>query len=170
MKKQILPLVGTILVILLAAGGIGAMAAELLTGPIRTSPSIEAPTQPGTEAPTEPTAPSDTAAPSETTVPTLPVETTIASPADTIAPAPVTGLISAAQARAIAAGYVGGSPAFLEVSLDADDNPPVYEIELISGNYRYEIDIHAVTGSILELERETLASEDDSHDDEAEDD
>ncbi len=37
-----------------------------------------------------------------------------------------------------------------------DDGVPVYEVELILGNYEYEFKIHAKTGKILKQERDWI--------------
>lgn len=71
-------------------------------------------------------------------------------------------LISLDDAKAIALNYVGSEAVILETEFDRDDNPPKYEITLVAGDFEYEIEIHAVTGAIIEMERE---SADDSVDD-----
>ena len=37
-----------------------------------------------------------------------------------------------------------------------DDGIPVYEIEMIKGEYEYELKIHAKTGKILEKEKDWI--------------
>ncbi|WFA08163.1 PepSY domain-containing protein [Tissierella sp. Yu-01] len=53
----------------------------------------------------------------------------------------------------------------LEIELDDDDNPSSYEIEFRYGNYEYEIKINAVTGAILDYERNRIDAEEDYDDD-----
>lgn len=76
-------------------------------------------------------------------------------------------LISLDAAKAIALAQVGSGAVILEAELDDEDNPPKYEITLIAGGYEYEIEIHAVTGSIIEMEREQAEGPDDESDDES---
>ena len=42
----------------------------------------------------------------------------------------------------------------LEWEYDRDDGVPVYELEFRSGEYEYDFDIHALTGKILEWDKE----------------
>lgn len=69
-------------------------------------------------------------------------------------------LISLDAAKSIALAQVGSDAVILEAELDAEDNPPKYEITLIAGGYEYEIEIHAVTGAIIEMEREPAEAPD----------
>lgn len=57
------------------------------------------------------------------------------------------------QAVGLVKDRVGNAARVLSVEAEFDDNPPVYEIELIDDQYHYEIEIHAITGAILEYER-----------------
>lgn len=76
------------------------------------------------------------------------------------------GLIKLDQAVAIALQQAPGA-AYAGFELD-DDYPPVYEIFLVSGSTGYEIEIHAVTGAVLEIETSTYgSSSDDEGDDES---
>ncbi len=70
--------------------------------------------------------------------------------------APATQL-SEADAKAIALAHAGlteDQVRRLKVKLDRDDGILVYELEFLSGNYEYEYDIHAETGTILEWDKE----------------
>lgn len=76
---------------------------------------------------------------------------------------PSVQLISKDQAAAIALAQVGGT--VVEIEFESEDNPPLYEIKLITDEYEYEIKVHAVTGALLDLEKERIESSDDSSDD-----
>lgn len=58
----------------------------------------------------------------------------------------------------------------LEIELDDDYNPSTYEIEFKYGDYEYEIKINAVSGAILEYERDRVDADNDYDDDEDEED
>lgn len=47
----------------------------------------------------------------------------------------------------------------LEIKTD-DDNPPSYELLIEVNNYKYEVTIHAISGSVLDYEREYLGQDD----------
>jgi len=67
------------------------------------------------------------------------------------------GQISAEQAKSIALERAGVSAAdarFEKVELDYDDGRAHYEIEFSVGNVEYEADVDAVTGAIIEFERD----------------
>ena len=57
------------------------------------------------------------------------------------------------KAKQIALDAVPGATVY-KAEADTDDGVPVYEIELIKGNYEYEFKIHANTGKILEQEKD----------------
>ena len=76
-------------------------------------------------------------------------------------------LISLDDAKTIALAQVSSGAVILEADFDDDDNPPKYEITLVAGGYEYEIEIHAVTGSIIEMEREPAESPDTEIDEES---
>lgn len=61
--------------------------------------------------------------------------------------------ISSEQAKKIALKKVPGGKV-IKCKLDKDDGVPQYEVEILSGEYEYEITIHAKTGKILEIERD----------------
>jgi hypothetical protein len=77
-------------------------------------------------------------------------------------------LINLETARLIALNYVGGEAVIQEVELDRDGNPEKYEIKLVAGGYEYEMEIHAITGSIIEMDREPVENEGVETDDETE--
>lgn len=65
--------------------------------------------------------------------------------------------ISGDEAKAIAlkdAGVAESDAVFLKVKLDWDDGRPEYDVEFYSGNVEYDYGIHAVTGAILESDRD----------------
>lgn len=64
--------------------------------------------------------------------------------------------ISKDEAIAIALKRVGSGARLVEIESDLDDNPPKYEIELILGNYEYEIEIHAITGAIIDFDKDEI--------------
>jgi uncharacterized membrane protein YkoI len=37
-----------------------------------------------------------------------------------------------------------------------DDGVPVYEVEIIKGDYEYDVEIHAKTGKILEVDKDYI--------------
>lgn len=57
------------------------------------------------------------------------------------------------KAKKIALSQVPGATV-KKVELDKDDGIAVYEVELISGQYEYEIKIDAKTGKILEIDKD----------------
>lgn len=60
--------------------------------------------------------------------------------------------ISAKEAIAIAIKHSPGT--VKDVELDDDDNRPHFEIEIKDGKYEYEIKIDAITGEILDFEKD----------------
>lgn len=63
------------------------------------------------------------------------------------------GYISQSKAEKIALDRVPGA-VLVKIKLDHDDGIAVYEVELIKGNYEYEIEINAKTGKILQVDKE----------------
>lgn len=61
--------------------------------------------------------------------------------------------ISEEKAKKIALNKVPGATA-VKIKLDHDDGAAVYEVELVKGNYEYEIEIDAKTGNVLSMEKE----------------
>ncbi len=57
------------------------------------------------------------------------------------------------KAKQIALDAVPGAAVY-KAEADTDDGVPVYEIELVKGNYEYEFKIHAESGAILEQEKD----------------
>lgn len=57
------------------------------------------------------------------------------------------------KAKQIALDAVPGATVY-KAEFDTDDGVPVYEVELVKGNYEYEFKIHANTGKILEQEKD----------------
>lgn len=67
-----------------------------------------------------------------------------------------TKYISKERAIEIAIAKVGDGARVMEVDADLEDNPPKYEIELILGVYEYEVEIHAITGAIIDFDKDDL--------------
>lgn len=63
------------------------------------------------------------------------------------------GFIGLDKAKQTALNQVPGA-AVVKAEFDTDDGVPVYEIELVKGNYEYEFKIDAKTGTILEQEKD----------------
>lgn len=63
------------------------------------------------------------------------------------------GDIGMEKAKQIALDAVPGASVY-QAEYDVDDGVPVYEIEVIKGNYEYEFKIDAKTGAILEQDRD----------------
>lgn len=61
--------------------------------------------------------------------------------------------ISSEQAKKIALEKVFGGKV-IKCKLDKDGGVPQYEVEILCGDYEYEITIHAKTGKVLEIEKE----------------
>lgn len=62
--------------------------------------------------------------------------------------------ISKETAIKIALKKIGKSANLDEIEFEKDDNPPSYEIEMYDDKYEYEIKVHAISGAILEFERD----------------
>lgn len=69
--------------------------------------------------------------------------------------------LSVERIKGIAIAQVGGQARILSIHQETDDNPPVFELELQDDTYRYSLEIHAVTGAVLEFEREDHSEDDD---------
>lgn len=63
--------------------------------------------------------------------------------------------IGTAKAKEIALKKVGGGHV-IKVEFDMDDGVPVYEVEIIKGDYEYDVEIHAKTGKILEVDKDYI--------------
>lgn len=59
------------------------------------------------------------------------------------------------EAKWIAIKKVGGGTV-VKVEFDTDDGVPVYEVEVINGEYEYDIEIHAKTGKILDVDMDHI--------------
>ena len=72
------------------------------------------------------------------------------------------------KSQSTSSNYIGASKAkkialkkvpegkVTECKFEKDDGVPVYEIEIVSNGYEYEITIHAKTGKILEMEKDYM--------------
>lgn len=63
--------------------------------------------------------------------------------------------IGTAKAKEIALKKVGGGHV-TKVEFDMDDGVPIYEVEIIKGDYEYDVEIHAKTGKILEVDKDYI--------------
>lgn len=73
-------------------------------------------------------------------------------------------VISAERARTIALQKVNGE--IIKLALDDDDDRMEYEVEILSNGIKYEMEIDAVTGNILEFESEADFDDNEAWDDE----
>lgn len=64
--------------------------------------------------------------------------------------------ISSEEAIKIGKNKVGAEAKLMKVEADLDDNPPKYNIELVLGNYEYELEIHAITGAVIDFEKDEI--------------
>lgn len=62
--------------------------------------------------------------------------------------------ITKEKAIQIAIARIGSNATLDEIEFEKGDNPPKYEIEMYDDKYEYEIEIHAITGAVLDFERE----------------
>ena len=66
-------------------------------------------------------------------------------------------LMTLDQAKALAlihAGLAGQKVSYDDAELDYDDGVPIYEIEFEYGAYEYEVEVHGLTGAILDFEKD----------------
>lgn len=59
------------------------------------------------------------------------------------------------KAKQIALNEVGGGEV-VKVEFDMDDGVPVYEVEIVEDDMEYDVKIHAVTGTILEIDVDSI--------------
>jgi len=121
----------------------------------------------GQSTPAETSAPV-TPAPSPTSAPAAPRQTTATTKVDAIGSASLKSgttagtsstakVLSASQASAIAVRRIATAGLrVLATEFESGDYPPKYEVKLSDGTYKYEVAVHAVTGLVLEVERERL--------------
>ncbi len=76
------------------------------------------------------------------------------SPETTASASPSAPYISAGQAEAIALALVCPQGQVVKSSFESDENPLSYEVSVICDGQRYEIKIHAVTGAVIEYEKD----------------
>jgi uncharacterized membrane protein YkoI len=63
--------------------------------------------------------------------------------------------ITVNQARQIILDRIGtANLKVVEIKLENSDYPPKYEIKLTDGKYKYEAKVHAVTGLVIEIDKE----------------
>jgi len=132
---------------------------DALSGAIR---SYDRDSKPRVTPPPQPTpivtpAPTPTPAPAVTPAPTpKPAVTPSPTPAPTATPA-ADSYIGEAKAKSIALTHAGVAEAdviFIKTKLERDDGRYVYDIEFYSGNIEYDYEIDALTGVILEYDRD----------------
>ena len=127
--------------------------------------TIEAATYPASP---ETQAPSDTPAPATTDMP--PPATAPPPPSGSQStPSPSTpssnSEITTERAKEIALAKVGGGTV-TECKLDYENGRKVYELKIVYGNTKYEMDVDAITGAISDYSAEAIkGSSDDDHDD-----
>ena len=61
--------------------------------------------------------------------------------------------IGVEEAKKIALSKVPGATV-IKVEFDRDDGVPVYDVELVKDEYEYDIEIHAVTGKVLDFDQD----------------
>ena len=64
--------------------------------------------------------------------------------------------ISKDKAIEIGVNKVGVGSQIIEINSDLDDNPPKYELVIQLGNYEYELEIHAITGAVIDFEKDEI--------------
>lgn len=64
--------------------------------------------------------------------------------------------ISKDEATEIGLNKVGNGAKLIKIKSDFDDNPPKYDLKIILGNYEYEIEVHAITGAVIDFEKEEI--------------
>ena len=64
--------------------------------------------------------------------------------------------ISKEQAMEIGINKVGKGAKLILIESDLDNNPPKYELEIILDNYEYELEIHAITGAIIDFDKDEI--------------
>ena len=114
---------------------------NLKPSPDQTEPTGTGPSTTESQPDNNSTTSSSTSQPTETTT-----ATTTDKPADDV-------FLKSDQAVELVKDRVGNAARIISVEAEFDDNPPVYEIELVDDQYHYEVEIHAITGAILEYER-----------------
>ena len=98
---------------------------------------------------------------------TSPGSAVTSKPSETVVTSPTFSYITPDQAAAIAMARIGAQARLISIDQDTDDNPPVYEIRAADQNYSYEIEVHAITGAILDFEKEEIEEDDESETDES---
>lgn len=64
--------------------------------------------------------------------------------------------ISTDEATKIGLNKVGKGAKLIKIKSDLDDNPPKYKLEILLEKYEYEIEIHAITGAIIDFEKDEV--------------
>lgn len=100
-----------------------------------------------------------TPAATEAAVPATEPAAAEAKPVDVLPPAPSvhTAKLTQEEAQSIAlkhAGFTKDQVSYLRAEYDIDDRIPEYDIEFREGQWEYEYEIHAETGTILSFEKD----------------
>lgn len=64
--------------------------------------------------------------------------------------------ITKEKAIDIGINKVGVGSQLIEIRSDLDDNPPKYELVIQLGNYEYELEIHAITGAVIDFDKDEI--------------
>lgn len=65
-------------------------------------------------------------------------------------------VITEEKAIEIGLKKVGSGGKLEKIESDLEDNPPIYKLKIIKNKHKYEIEIHARTGAILEHEKKKI--------------
>lgn len=167
-KKRLLPLTAIVVAILLATTGMSVITARFLDNGSTTAPTATEAAQINSTSAVSAKPPvvlaalpavESTATPVPVTEPTVtPVQATEPAPTTvpvvTPTPVPDVQLISLEDTTKIALAQVAGDAVILKSKLDRDDNTFEYEFKVTVGGFTYEIEINAVTGAVIGLDKE----------------
>lgn len=64
--------------------------------------------------------------------------------------------ISKDEATKIGLNKVGDGAELIKIKSDFDGNPPKYNLKIVLGNYEYEIEIHGITGAVIDFEKDEI--------------
>lgn len=159
-KKRLLPLTAIVVAILLATTGMSVISARFLDNGSTAATTATAAVQIDSTSAVSAKPPVVLAAVAETEPAPTTVMVPVTEPAPTIVPVvtptPVSDvqLISLEDATKIALAQVASDAVIIESKLDRDDNTYEYEFKMTAGGFQYEIEINAVTGSVISLDKE----------------
>lgn len=157
-KKRLLPLTAIVVVLLLATTGMSVISARFLDNGSTAATTATAAVQIDSTSAVSAKPPVVLAAVAATEPATATVPVTEPTPATVpvVTPTPVSDvqLISLEDATKIALAQVASDAVIIESKLDRDDNTYEYEFKVTAGGFQYEIEINAVTGSVISLDKE----------------